>query len=52
MGLGLVDIMGSRDYSMRVWLKPDKLLAYNISTDEIIAGLRAPEYRSGARFNR
>jgi hydrophobe/amphiphile efflux-1 (HAE1) family protein len=32
--------MGSRDYSMRVWLKPDKLLAYNISTDEIIAGLR------------
>lgn len=39
-GVGLVDIMGSRDYSMRVWLKPDKLLAYNISTDEIIAGLR------------
>jgi HAE1 family hydrophobic/amphiphilic exporter-1 len=40
-GVGLVDIMGSRDYSMRVWLKPDKLLAYNISTDEIIAGLRS-----------
>jgi hydrophobic/amphiphilic exporter-1 (mainly G- bacteria), HAE1 family len=39
-GVGLVDIMGSRDYSMRVWLKPDKLLAYNISTDEVIAGLR------------
>lgn len=39
-GVGLVDIMGSRDYSMRVWLKPDKLLAYNISTEEIIAGLR------------
>ena len=40
-GVGLVDIMGSRDYSMRVWLKPDKLLAYNISTDEIIAALRS-----------
>jgi hydrophobic/amphiphilic exporter-1 (mainly G- bacteria), HAE1 family len=39
-GVGLVDIMGSRDYSMRVWLKPDKLLAYNISTDEIITALR------------
>ncbi|NML22629.1 efflux RND transporter permease subunit [Pseudoflavitalea sp. G-6-1-2] len=39
-GVGLVDIMGTRDYSMRVWLKPDKLLAYNISTDEIITGLR------------
>lgn len=39
-GVGLVDIMGARDYSMRVWLKPDKMLAYNISTDEIIAALR------------
>lgn len=39
-GVGLVDIMGARDYSMRVWLKPDKLLAYNISTDEIISSLR------------
>lgn len=40
-GVGFVDIMGSRDYSMRVWLKPDKLLAYNISTEEIITALRA-----------
>jgi hydrophobe/amphiphile efflux-1 (HAE1) family protein len=32
--------MGQREYSMRVWLKPDRLLAYNISTDEIIAALR------------
>ncbi|WP_315814888.1 efflux RND transporter permease subunit [Paraflavitalea speifideaquila] len=39
-GVGFVDIMGSRDYSMRVWLKPDRLLSFNISTDEIIAALR------------
>ncbi|MBS1565408.1 MAG: efflux RND transporter permease subunit [Bacteroidetes bacterium] len=39
-GVGLVEIMGARDYSMRVWLKPDRLLAYTISTDEIIAALR------------
>jgi HAE1 family hydrophobic/amphiphilic exporter-1 len=39
-GVGFVDIMGARDYSMRVWLKPDKLLAYNISSEEIIAALR------------
>ena len=39
-GVGFVDIMGARDYSMRVWLKPDKLLAYNISTEEIITALR------------
>lgn len=40
-GVGFVDIMGARDYSMRVWLKPDRLLAYNISTEEIITALRA-----------
>jgi HAE1 family hydrophobic/amphiphilic exporter-1 len=40
-GVGFVDIMGARDYSMRVWLKPDRLLSYNISTEEIIAALRS-----------
>lgn len=40
-GVGFVDIMGARDYSMRVWLKPDRLLSYNISTEEVIAALRA-----------
>ena len=39
-GVGFVEIMGSRDYSMRVWLKPDRMLAYNISTEELIAALR------------
>ncbi|MDB5250517.1 MAG: Multidrug transporter AcrB [Segetibacter sp.] len=39
-GVGFVDIMGARDYSMRVWLKPDRMLAYNISTDEVIDRLR------------
>ncbi|MBM4208061.1 MAG: efflux RND transporter permease subunit [Gammaproteobacteria bacterium] len=40
-GVGLADIMGSREYAMRVWLKPDKLVMYNISAPEIIARLRA-----------
>jgi len=40
-GVGLADIMGSREYAMRVWLKPDKLLAYGISAIEIIDTLRA-----------
>ncbi|WP_129715401.1 efflux RND transporter permease subunit [Pedobacter sp. SYP-B3415] len=39
-GVGFVDIMGARDYSMRVWLKPDRLLSYNVSTDELIDRLR------------
>jgi len=40
-GVGFAEIMGARDYSIRVWLKPDKLVAYNISTDEIIAAVKA-----------
>lgn len=40
-GVGFVEIMGARDYSMRVWLKPDRMHAYNISTEEVVAGIRA-----------
>ncbi|QQD12893.1 efflux RND transporter permease subunit [Sphingobacterium sp. UDSM-2020] len=39
-GVGFAQIMGMRDYAMRVWVKPDRLAAYNISTDELIASLR------------
>lgn len=39
-GVGRAEIMGQKDYAMRVWLKPDKLLAYKVSTDEVIAALR------------
>lgn len=39
-GVGFVEIMGSREYSMRVWLKPDRMLAYNVSADEVIKALR------------
>lgn len=40
-GVGFAEIMGAKDYAMRVWLKPEKLLAYEVSTDEVIAKLRA-----------
>lgn len=39
-GVGFAEIMGLREYSMRVWVKPDKMLSYNISTEEIIAALQ------------
>ncbi|RYG06307.1 MAG: efflux RND transporter permease subunit [Chitinophagaceae bacterium] len=39
-GVGLVDIMGARDYAMRVWLKPDRMLSNNISTTELTDMLR------------
>ncbi len=40
-GVGFADIMGSREYAMRVWLKPDKLVMYNISASEIIQILKS-----------
>ena len=40
-GVGFADIMGSREYAMRVWLKPDKLLMYHLSANDIIEKLKA-----------
>ncbi|GAA4438366.1 efflux RND transporter permease subunit [Ravibacter arvi] len=40
-GVGFAEIKGSKDYSMRVWLKPDRMASYNISTDEVIAAIRS-----------
>lgn len=39
-GVGYATIMGAREYSMRVWLKPDKMAFYDISTDEVIQSIR------------
>jgi HAE1 family hydrophobic/amphiphilic exporter-1 len=39
-GVGRAEIMGQQEYAMRVWLKPDRMLAYNISADEIVTALR------------
>jgi HAE1 family hydrophobic/amphiphilic exporter-1 len=39
-GVGFVDIMGSREYAMRVWLDPTKMVAYDISTDDVIKSLK------------
>lgn len=39
-GVGRAEIMGAKDYSMRVWLKPDRMLAYRVSTEEVIKAIR------------
>jgi len=38
-GIGQVRILGSRQYAMRVWLNPDRMRAYKISPDEVLASL-------------
>ncbi|MCH7398412.1 efflux RND transporter permease subunit [Belliella sp. DSM 107340] len=39
-GVGFAEIMGSRDYAMRVWLNPDRLVAYNLSPQDITDAIR------------
>jgi HAE1 family hydrophobic/amphiphilic exporter-1 len=38
-GVGNATVFGSKDYSMRIWLKPDVMAAYKISPDEVINAL-------------
>jgi len=38
-GVGFADILGDREYAMRVWLKPDRMLAYKISADDVLKAL-------------
>jgi HAE1 family hydrophobic/amphiphilic exporter-1 len=38
-GVGVADILGTREYAMRIWLKPDRMLAYKISADEVLEAL-------------
>jgi HAE1 family hydrophobic/amphiphilic exporter-1 len=38
-GVGVADILGNREYAMRVWLKPDRMLAYKISAEEVLKAL-------------
>ncbi|HXE42227.1 MAG TPA: efflux RND transporter permease subunit, partial [Candidatus Baltobacteraceae bacterium] len=34
-GVQKADLLGGRTFAMRIWLKPDRLAAYNISPDQI-----------------
>ncbi|MDR3057960.1 MAG: efflux RND transporter permease subunit [Prevotella sp.] len=39
-GVGDAMVLGARDYSMRVWLKPDIMASYKINPSEVIAALQ------------
>ncbi|MFV8282127.1 efflux RND transporter permease subunit [Christiangramia marina] len=38
-GIANAQILGSRKYAMRVWLKPDRMRAYNISAEEVLEAM-------------
>ena len=40
-GVGSVAVFGARDYSMRVWLDPDKVAARNLTAGEVVSALAA-----------
>jgi hydrophobe/amphiphile efflux-1 (HAE1) family protein len=39
-GVGAVQVFGGGNYSMRIWIDPDRAAARNITADEIVAALR------------
>ena len=39
-GVGQAQPFGTRDYSMRIWLKPDRLAAYGLSPKEVTSSIR------------
>ena len=38
-GIGRVDVMGASDYSMRIWVKPDRLSQLGLTVPEIIGAI-------------
>jgi len=40
-GIGDIQIFGARDYSMRLWLDPDKISNLGMTADDVVAAIRA-----------
>ena len=47
-GVGNVTIFGARDYSMRIWLDPDKLAARNLTAGDVLTALRGQNVQVAA----
>jgi HAE1 family hydrophobic/amphiphilic exporter-1 len=47
-GVGDVRIFGARDYSMRIWLDPEKIAARNLTAGDIVTALRAQNVQVAA----
>ncbi|MBB1200255.1 efflux RND transporter permease subunit [Enterobacteriaceae bacterium 89] len=47
-GVGQVQMFGARDYSMRIWLRPDRMNALNITTDDVAQALREQHVQGAA----
>jgi multidrug efflux pump len=45
-GVQKADILGGRTFAMRIWLKPDRLAAFNVSPSEVRTALAANNFLS------
>jgi len=47
-GVGDVQMKGARDYSMRIWLDPDRVAARNLTAGEVVSALQAQNVQVAA----
>jgi multidrug efflux pump len=47
-GVGDVVVLGAREYSMRVWLDPDKMWARQLTTDDVVKAIQAQNVQVAA----
>ncbi|WP_088342698.1 MULTISPECIES: multidrug efflux RND transporter permease subunit [Rhodomicrobium] len=40
-GVGSITVFGSRDYSMRIWLDPDRMQSLGLTSNDVVAALQA-----------
>jgi multidrug efflux pump len=45
-GVGTAEILGGRDFSMRVWIDPIRLAARNVTAGDVVAAIRASNFLS------
>ena len=47
-GIGDVEVFGAKNYAMRIWLKPERLAAYNLIPTEVIAAINEQSLEAAA----
>ncbi len=47
-GVGSVDILGGREFAMRVWVDPVRLASRNVTAAEVVSAIRASSFLSAA----
>jgi hydrophobe/amphiphile efflux-1 (HAE1) family protein len=47
-GVGSMQIFGARDYSIRIWLRPDRLAQFGLTPDDVAKSIREQNTQSAA----